>query len=131
MLSWKYKRKIVKEVPAGYEAFVYLLVFEDGTKYIGKKAFYSVRRTKVKGRMRRTVVKKESDWQTYMSSSDIVKEKLKNGEKLVKREILHLCTTRGEATYLEIKEMFLRDVLCHSDYLNLNIMGKLFKGYCK
>ena len=131
MLSWKYKGKIYKTTPEDYEAFVYLLEFEDGTKYVGKKVFYSIRRVKVKGKMRRKVVKKESDWMKYMSSSDVVKEKIALGHKLKKRQILHLCTTRGEATYLEVKEMFIRDVLCTNEYLNLNILAKFFKGYCK
>ena len=131
MISWRYKGKIFKETPEEYEAFVYLLQFEDGSKYVGKKVFYSIRRVKVKGKMRRKVVKKESDWKSYCSSSEVVKEKLAMGQKLVKRQIIHLCTTRGEATYFEIKEMFLRDVLCTTEYLNLNIAAKFFKCYSK
>jgi len=131
MIGWKYKRKLYKTTPEEYEAFVYLLEFEDGTKYIGKKVFYSIRRVKVKGKMRRRVVKKDSDWKTYLSSSEVVKKKLEDGHKLKRRDIIHLCETRGEATYLEVKEMFVRDVLCDSIYLNLNILAKFFHGYCK
>lgn len=131
MDRWYYEGCEVTELPEGYEAFVYLLTFEDGTMYIGKKVFYSIRRVKVKGKMRRTVVKKESDWETYNSSSEVVKDKLKAGHKLVGRDIIHLCTTRGEATYLEIKEMFIRDVLCNLKYLNLNIAARFFKCYKK
>ena len=111
------------------EAFVYLLVFDDQEKYIGKKVFYTIRRTKVPGKVRRKIVKKESNWREYLSSSEVVAEKLASGGKLVRREILHLCETRGEATYLEAKEMFCRSVLSDVVYLNKNILAKFFRGY--
>jgi len=111
------------------EAFVYLITLSDGSLYVGKKVFYSIRRMKVKGKLRRKIVKKESDWQNYIGSSETLKQLVEDGVKVKKREILHLCTTRGESTYLEIKEMFLRDVLCCGKYLNKNIAAKFFKCY--
>jgi hypothetical protein len=128
--SWKYRRKALTEIPEGFEAFVYLIEFEDGLKYVGKKNFYSIRRTKVKGRVRRKVVTTESNWKVYTSSSKEVKEKIKKGTKITKRQILHLCKTKGEATYLEVYEQFIRKVLCPDrGYLNKNILGRFFTGF--
>lgn len=128
-MDWVYKGKKVVNLPEGTEAFVYLLVFQDGTKYIGKKNTTSTRRVKVKGRVRRKVVTTESNWREYLSSSKVVKSKIEAGDKLASKEVLHMCSTKGQATYLEVYEMFLRDVLCDSLYLNLNILSRFFKCY--
>ena len=128
-MNWKYRDADLVEVPEGKEAFVYKITFGDGTKYIGKKNFFSRRRMKVKGRIRRKVVVRESNWKVYLSSSEVVKEKIKQGEEVVGREILHLCDTVGGATWFELVEMILQDVLCDEDYLNKNILARFFRCF--
>ena len=49
----------------------------------------------------------------------------------ISTRILHLCKTKGEATYLEVKEQFTRNVLEDESYLNDNISGKFFRGRVK
>ena len=126
-IPWKYNGKIVKEPPEGAIAFVYYLEFEDGHRYIGKKNLWSTSRKKVPGRKNRKVTRKESNWRTYLSSSEYVKEKLKNGEKLVKREILHWAYSLSESTYIEAKLQFHHEVLCNPLFLNKNITCKILR----
>ena len=126
--TWEYKGNPVYEVPEGAIGFVYLITFANGEKYIGKKNFFSTRRTKVKGRKNRKVVTKESNWKNYSSSSDIVKKRIEDGEPH-SRDIIHFGDSKGAIMYLEIKEMILRHVLCNSQYLNGNIFMRIFKCY--
>jgi len=129
-MSWTYKGESFTEIPDGAEAFVYKIVFASGEYYIGKKNLYSTRRLPpLKGKKRKRVVTKESDWRTYTSSSDLVNQKINDGEPVASMQILHLCKAKGVATWLELKEMILHDVLCNPLALNLNILGKFYKCY--
>jgi len=56
--------------PSEWFGFIYRIIEKDTQKmYIGKKQFQSIRRVKVKNRKNRKIVRKESDWKTYTSSS--------------------------------------------------------------
>lgn len=108
-----------------YEGFVYLITNnQNGKKYIGKKSFWS--RVKKKGATRRTTV--ESNWRSYFSSSDDLKQDVKEyGIESFKREILHICTYKRAITYYEEREQFVRNVIMDSSYYNTNIGGRHFK----
>ena len=88
--------------------------------YIGKKFFWSQRTlpiTKTRKRRKKTLV--ESDWMNYWGSSKSLQADIDQfGEENFTREILHLCKTKGECQYLELKEQVLRDVLLTEDYYN-------------
>ena len=104
-----------------WEGFVYeILDTENGMKYIGKKNFWSVRRLKpLKGKTRRRVQKKESDWRTYHGSNEKIKELLKEGNSSRwKRTILRLCNSKGEMSYWEAKLQFDKNVLFDPKYYN-------------
>lgn len=131
MIPWSYEGTIVKEAPEGAKAFVYLLEFEDGTLYLGKKNLHSTRRKRVVGKKRRTVTTSESNWKSYLSSSQEVKSKLKAGNKLVKREIVRWCFTLGEATYWEAYYQFQHHVLLSGDWLNKWISVRIYKQALK
>ena len=126
MIPWKYKGKVVEEVPEGAEGFIYEIVFENGDFYIGKKSFWSVRRVKVKGRINKKKIVKESNWQVYASSSKIVKKRIESGEAHTKL-IVHMCASKACTMYFEVYEMIMRKVLCAPKALNLNIFLKMFK----
>jgi len=118
---WTYNGKeFTTEMIEDYVGFVYLVTFDDGKKYIGKKRFWSkVTRPPLKGKKRKRRSLKESDWKTYCGSSEAVKELIEeNGLDSVKREILHLCKGAGELSYMETKEQFEREVLLREDYYN-------------
>lgn len=111
--------------------FVYLLTDPNGKKYVGKKLFVSKRRLPpLKGKTRRRTVIKESDWKDYYGSSEEVRN-LVESNVLFKREILHLCKTKGELSYLELKEQIDRKVLLRSDYFNGIIQCKIHRSHVK
>jgi hypothetical protein len=114
--------------------FVYLITdLSTNKKYVGKKFFWSKRRLPpLKGKSRRRVVVKESDWKQYYGSSEDLKTLVENkGEDFYYREILHLCKSKGECSYLEAKEQFDRDVLYRDDYFNEFIGCKIHSKHLK
>ena len=116
-----YKGKIVNELPADCEAFVYLITNnKNGMKYVGKKlAKFKTTKPPLKGKKNRRRGYRESDWLNYWGSSDHLQEDVQQlGEKHFTREILYYCASRGIASYLEAKEQFDREVLLTDDYYN-------------
>jgi len=128
---WLYKNTPLEEIPDGYVSFVYLITNQvTGRKYIGKKLFKFTRSTKKKGKR----VKKEvdSDWKDYYGSNKELNEHVElYGKDKFKREILYLCKSKGEASYLEAKEQFARDALLTEDYYNTWIMVRVRKSHIK
>lgn len=86
--------------------FVYLITdYENGRKYIGQKMFYT-KKPVTKNKVTKKV-KCESDWKTYYSSSETIKELVKEqGSSKLKREIIYICCSKGQANYLETKLQF-------------------------
>lgn len=111
--------------------FVYLITcLKTNKQYIGKKLFWSAKTKTVKGKKKRSKV--ESDWKTYFGSNKVLLEEVKqNGEENYKREILHLCKTKGECNYLEAYEQFTRKVLIGEQYYNEWIMVKVHRSHIK
>lgn len=112
---WYYKNKPINEIDiTKYKAFVYLITnLVDGRQYIGKKLTEStITRPPLKGQKRKRKIRSESDWRDYWSSSDELKADVERlGEENFKREIIHLCTNKGTASYLEAKEQMINEVL--------------------
>ena len=109
------------DAPDDIEGFVYVITDKrNDKKYVGKKKFWSVtRKPPLKGKTRKRVVRKESDWTKYYGSSELVNQLLvEHGEDNFYREIIHLCKTKGEMSYLEAKEQFDRNVLLNDEYYN-------------
>lgn len=121
-MSWTYQgQPFTSDMIGDNVGFVYQITnLQNGKKYIGKKWFWSTRKLPpLKGKTRKRTVKKESDWMKYFGSSEEVKLLVEqHGEDNFKREILRLCTTKGECTYYEAKFQFDFDVLLRDDYYN-------------
>jgi hypothetical protein len=122
MDQWTYKGQLFEsEQIEEYVGFVYLITdLSNNKKYVGKKNFWAVRKLPpLKGKTRRRTSKKESDWKDYFGSSEQVKLLVEShGRNNFTREILHLCNTKGEMSYLEAKEQFDRNVLFSDEYYN-------------
>lgn len=98
--------------------FVYLITNQaNQRKYIGKKFFWSKKSKQKNGRKKRFLV--ESDWKDYYGSNDeLLADVELIGENHFTREILHLCKSKGECSYLEAKEQFMRNAILSKDYYN-------------
>ena len=120
-MIWTYQQQPLEEIPEGYIGFVYLITnLKSGQKYIGKK-LAQFKRTKppLKGKKlkRRSVV--ESDWREYWGSSERLQADVADlGPENFTREILYLCKSKAEMSYLEAREQFERRVLETDDYYN-------------
>lgn len=129
---WTYKGKTfivpedaeMKEYP--HYGFVYLITNEtNGMQYVGKKFIWSKKTLPItKTRKRRKVTYTQSDWVTYTGSSRQLNEDIDSGH-IIKKEILHLCATKGICAYMETKEHFERNVLLTDDYYNGIISCKI------
>lgn len=122
---WSYNEKEFNDTPEEYQGFVYQITeLDTGKMYIGKKNFWKPKiLPKNSKRSRRVRTRVESDWRTYFGSSKevqlLIEEK---GKENYKREILRLCTTKGEMSYYEAKLQFEKDVLLSDEYYN-NFIG--------
>jgi hypothetical protein len=131
-LNWTYNNiEFTEDLIGDNYGFVYQITnLANNKKYIGKKFFYSTKTKQVKGKKKK--LKVPSDWQTYYGSSDTLqKDVLQYGPECFKREIIHLCISKGECGYLEAKEQFTNSVLESDDYYNTWIMVRVRKSHIK
>lgn len=130
----------IEDLPKGTIGFVYVLTYESGMKYIGRKYIHSVvtlpirkngdKRTGLRGyissvikpRKKQEVVTKESDWVDYSGSSDLVPLT----DMIIHKEILHVCSDKNCISYLEEKELFNRDAVIDPMYYNKSIQRRHF-----
>ena len=120
-MEWTYQGKPINEIPSEYIGFVYLITnCTNGRKYVGKKlAKFKKTRPPLKGKKNKRRTEVESDWKDYWGSSDHLNEDVKTlGPENFTREILYLCTSKAEMSYLEAREQFERRVLETDDYYN-------------
>ena len=133
-LKWLYKDGVVSDLQPSQaiHGFIYELELADGTKYIGKKAFWSTTKKKF-GKKRIAeitdkrlkhyeMVIKESNWRGYLGSSKTIIK-----ESIISKRILLLCRSKKELSYMETKLMFQFDVLGSKQYCNDNINGTYFR----
>jgi hypothetical protein len=131
-INWIYRDKEFTDEMIGDDyGFVYIITnIVNNKKYIGKKFFYSLRSKQVNGKKKR--VKLPSDWKTYYGSNDSLKSDVKEfGRENFRREIIHLCKSKGECGYLEAKEQFVRGVMESDEYYNVWIMVRVRKSHIK
>lgn len=131
-INWQYNNNDFTEDLIGENlGFVYLITnLTNNRKYIGKKFFYFSKTKQVKGKKKK--YKAPSDWQTYYGSNEELKKDVGTlGAENFKREILHLCKSKGECSYLETKEQFINCVLESDSYYNTWIMCRIRKTHIK
>jgi hypothetical protein len=133
---WYYKDKeFTSEDIGDYVGFVYVITdLTNGMKYVGKKTLQSKRRLPpLKGKTRRRTKIVESDWQKYYGSNEEIKSLIEeHGGERFHREILHLCESKGEMSYMELKEQMERQVLLKPDeYYNGIIQVKIHRNHVR
>ncbi|HEY4062307.1 MAG TPA: hypothetical protein VGM30_10425 [Puia sp.] len=137
---WLYNSRTVESLddlpqPEALFGFIYKITnTKTGSIYIGKKHFYSSRKKALRknelsaDKRKKTyqLVRKESDWLSYWSSStDLQKDVKEKGEQDFTREIIALSCSPKFLGYLELKYMINFDVLTVRSY-NGNIAGKYY-----
>ena len=138
--KWEYKNFDLDDyhqLPDEPFGFIYKIILSNGKSYLGKKNFFTERKVKLgkkelalitdKRLKKYKIVKKESDWQTYIGSNKELKEDVAKGVSVVSREILFLARDTKQLTYLETRELFKEGVLEKDGFYNDNILGKFFR----
>ena len=129
---WQYRGKAIEQDDLdGHLAFVYCIVnLKTKRAYIGKKLLQKTKTRQVKGKKKRSKV--ESDWREYYGSNkELQSDVEKLGTKHFRREILHLCKTKGTANYLEMREQIDRRVLESDDWYNDQIYVRVHRSHIK
>jgi hypothetical protein len=139
-MSWLFEGVEVTELPECV-GFVYLITNTKSNKrYIGKKLSHfsktSIKTVTLKsGIKKKKKVKKqvESDWRTYWSSSIELQNDVKElGEENFIREILFYCQSKGNLSYIELREQILNKVLEDSTlWYNGIIQAKIHRSHVK
>tara|TARA_B110000858_G_scaffold180034_1_gene217276 strand:+ start:1616 stop:2053 length:438 start_codon:yes stop_codon:yes gene_type:complete len=102
MSHWLYNNTIIEEAPTGSFGFVYLITnIKSGKMYIGRKYLGKTRRVKQKGKSRRKVIRKDSDWRTYIGSSKTLQEHINKNKSNFQFKILAFGKTKGQVNYME------------------------------
>ena len=138
--SWSYQGQPFTD-PQSYHGFIYHITYSDGTEYIGKKDFFTSKKLPALksgiprpdstrtyknsngSRIYFDIVKQETNWRTYSGSSKLTSNKVP-----ISKEILALASSKRELTYLEVKYLFMYNVLECDSFVNENILGKFFKN---
>jgi len=132
---WIYNGEpFTSEMIGDYIGFVYIIHDLTGVKsYVGKKLFKSTTKAPpLKGKKRKRTIIKESDWKEYSGSNDQLKSLVESiGREMFKYEILHLCKSKGELSYMELFEQVKRGVLMSDEYYNGIIQVKIHSSHVK
>lgn len=138
MTPWIYKNQPVEALPESCVGFVYLITnLTNGRLYVGKKLTQHSKiryqmvqlknGTKKRKRIRELV---ESDWRTYWgSSTELTRDIAILGPRHFRREILHYCDSKGQTSYMEAREQFMRGVLLDPLYYNNQIQCRISKKH--
>lgn len=128
-MPWTYNGvEFTSDDVGDWYGFVYRITnLKNGHDYVGRKYFKSKRKLPpLKGKKRKRIKTIETDWMIYYGSSERLKNDVEElGKENFKREILHLCKTRGETNYMELYYQVKEDVLLREDNYNGIIAVKL------
>lgn len=139
-MTWQYQDNIINELPDDCVGFVYLITnTATGRKYIGKKlakfskTTYKVVKLKNGNKKRKKIRSKiDSDWREYYGSNEELNRDvaLLGAEKFT-REILYLCKSKAECSYVEAREQFRHQVLESDAYYNGQISVRVHGSHIK
>ncbi|QEM90847.1 hypothetical protein FEI17_09395 [Kosakonia radicincitans] len=121
MDEWQYSPLWSEEelLNGGYSGFVYMFYFPDSDQvYIGSKQLYK----RIKEAKKIKPDSKENDWRDYSSSSNLVNQKIENGERYV-RTVLWAFPSMRET--LLVESVLITSQILKSNCLNLALMNKI------
>lgn len=132
---WLFQNQPLNSPPQNATAFVYLIYNPTTNKsYIGKKQFYTKKITQktITQKDGSKIVKKkkistESDWKLYNGSNTTLIEHAKI--HTLQKTILHICYSKSQASYLELKEQMIRDVILSPLYYNDWVSAKITRKH--
>ena len=109
--------------------FVYVITnLTNNKQYVGKKLFTKSKTYQKNKNKKKTRV--SSDWMIYTGSNEQLNIDINNGDQ-IKKEIIHLCTSKGWMTYIETKEILVRDCLLSENYYNYWVSCKIRRSHLK
>ena len=142
-MSWIYQNKPFTEVPEGYIGFVYKIsciyqsnqyygwtywgmkqFFSTTTKRLGKRAVAALPDKRMSKKVKTT---NESNWLSYNSSSKELQSLIKKNPTHFKKEIVGLCKTKKQMSYMELELLVKNDVLRDNKNWNQNVLSKFFR----
>lgn len=133
--AWIYQGKpFTSEMIGDYVGFVYIIENNSNNKkYVGKKLFKSTRKAPpLKGKKRKRTIVKESDWKSYSGSNEELNALIESsGQENFTYQILHLCSTKGELSYMELYEQVMRHALLSDEYYNGICQVKIHSSHVK
>jgi hypothetical protein len=134
-MKWTYNGKdFTSDDINDYYGFIYRITnMVNGHDYVGRKYFRTKCKLKpLKGRTNKRHRIIETDWEDYYGSSKRLLADIEElGEDNFKREILELCTTRGNTNYAELVWQVKEEVLLREDSYNGIIAIKIGVGSVK
>ena len=137
---WLYNNEIIEELPDDCVGFVYEITnLTNNRKYVGKKlakfskTTYKMIKQKNGIKKRKKIRSKiDSDWLEYYGSSiELNKDVESLGKDNFLREILFICKSKAECSYIEAREQYSRKVLESDDYYNGQISCRIHKSHIK
>jgi len=139
-VTWYFQNNIIEELPEDCIGFVYLITNNvSNRKYIGKKLAKFSKTTYKTVKLKNGTKKKKkirskvnSDWREYYGSNDeLNKDVAELGAENFTREILYLCKSKAECSYIEAREQFRHQVLESADYYNGQISVRVHGSHIK
>ena len=139
-MTWYYQNNPIEELPEDCVGFVYLITNKATSRmYVGKKlAKFSKTTYKIIKQKNGTKKKKkirskiDSDWLEYYGSSiELNKDVELLGRDNFTREILFLCKSKAECSYIEAREQFARKVLESDEFYNGQISVRVHGSHIK
>lgn len=126
---WIYEGRELTDT-AGYYGMVYLIThIPTQKKYVGMKLFTKATIKQKTKTQRKKKIRVTSNWETYYgSNAELLEDVEKYGKDQFTRDVLRLCTTRGETRYYEAVEILSRQALLRDDYYNKWISLKLHRS---
>lgn len=139
-MTWTFQGTLVEDLPDDCVGFVYLITNTvSGRKYIGKKLAKFAKTTQKTVKLKNGTKKKkkirskiDSDWRTYYGSNiELNKDVEALGADKFTREIMFICKSKAECSYIEAREQFTHKVLETDDYYNGQISVRVHGSHIK